>query len=355
MSRLRRLLAAALAGLTLAAAPPVPVDDGPHVQWAGRTATVLSVRDGCKVASRLEAPWDLPLAGLPPLRLEPGPRVSPPAVLPLPERVAAVSDIHGNLEGLRGLLAAHGVMDRRGAWTFGAGHLVVAGDTFDRGARVADCLWLLRSLEAQAGRAGGRVTVLLGNHDVGALRGDERYLHPGLEAAQKTVLGMDQQALYGAASELGRWLRSLPVLLKLGPVLFVHGGPAPGWAAEVQDIEGFNRAVRAVLDAPGSPRLLGRDAPIWYRGLLPRGEAKRANADDGDVEKLLATLGVQLVVVGHTTQKGGITAYRGGTVHAIDADLQAGGFGELWLFLDGRCFRGLPDGTRIPLQAPVLR
>ena len=364
------IVLALVLGSAAPAAPPA-ADDGPHVRWEGGSARVLEVRQGKVLESRLAPPYDLALPGLRPLRLDPAAPAPGTAVLPLPERIAAVSDVHGNLDGLVELLRAHRVIDAHSDWSFGTGHLVVAGDIFDRGARVAASFWLLRQLEVQAWAAGGAVHVLLGNHEVGALRGDERYLHPAVEKAQKDLLGLDQETLYGPAWELGRWLRSLPVLLKLGPILFAHGGPSPELAGEEKALDAFNAAVRKALDVrprsgdparprwppawtspdtPGTPRLLGRASPIWNRGLLPGAEKNHPNADDQQVGRILAMFEVRLIVVGHTSQGRGITAYRDGKVHAIDADLQAGGSGQIWLFQGGRCYRGLPDGRTEPLR-----
>jgi len=262
---------------------------------------------------------------------------------------AIISDIHGNLASLLALLQAHGVINGRRDWSFGAGHLVVLGDVFDRGSEVAGTFWLLRHLEQQAPAAGGRVHVLLGNHEVMALRGDERYLHPDALHLQKDVIGLDQKALYGPTTELGRWLRSRPVLLRLGPFLFAHAGPSPAMLEEERDLAAFNVAFWKVLDQEGTPRLLGKDSPIWYRGLIPGNEAKRPDARAEDVDRILGAFGVRTVVVGHSTLKKGIAAFHGGRVHGIDADLQSGAPGELWLFQKGLCFRGWPDGSRLPL------
>jgi hypothetical protein len=227
---------------------------------------------------------------------------------------------------------------------------VVTGDVFDRGAQVTEIFWLLRHLEAQALKAGGRVHALLGNHEVLALQGDERYLHPKYDQLQKKVLGMDQKALYSPSSDLGRWLRSRPVLLRLGPFLFTHGGPSPDMFQEERDLDAFNAAFRRAIDQEGRPRLLGRSSPIWYRGLIPGKEAKRPDASREEVEAICAAFQVRAIVVGHSTLKQGITAFHGGRVYGIDADLQSGAPGELWLYRNGTCFRGLPDGSVLLLE-----
>jgi hypothetical protein len=329
---------------------PAPLADGPYVLWEGAEAKVLSVQGGKRVESRLAAPYELDLPGLGSLRLDPRPPAPSLAVFPLPDRLAAVSDIHGNVGGLVALLQAHGVIDGRRNWSFGTGHFLVLGDMFDRGAQVTEVLWLLHRLETQAKVAGGRVHVLLGNHDVGAFRGDERYLHPNYEYLQKQVLGTNQQALYGPASELGRWLRSRPVLLRIGPFLFAHGGPSPDMCDEERQLEAFNGAFRKAIDQEGQSRLLGKASPIWYRGLIPGRAKQREEADSGDIERLRAAFGIRTLVVGHSTLKQGITAFHEGRVHGIDADLQSGAPGELWLYRNGACFRGLRDGSVLLLE-----
>ena len=347
-----------LGGVYLLAEEPkpaaAPLVDGPYVLWEGREARVLAVRDGKRLESRLRPPYDLDLPGLLPLRLDPAVPVPGSAAFPLPDRLAAVSDIHGNLVGLVALLQGHGIIDARKNWSFGQSHLVVIGDVFDRGAQVTEVFWLLRHLEAQALAAGGRVHILLGNHEVMVLRGDERYLHPNYEQLQKTLLGTDQKTLYGPTSELGRWLRSRPVLLRIGPFLFAHGGPSPGLLKEEQDLEAFNAAFRKSIDQEGSPQLLGKASPIWYRGLIPGKELKRPDASLEDIERILSAFGVRALVVGHSTLKQGISTFHGGRVHGIDADLQSGGPGELWLFRKGACFRGLKDGSTTPLELAGL-
>lgn len=354
MTMLRYLLFAILAGVAALSqegrtpAPAVALnqlqEDGPYVLWRGAEALVTRIHAGRVEQSRLARPYELTLDGLPNLRLDPAPFPAASSDLPAPTRIAAVSDIHGNLPGLVSLLMAHGVVGPTRAWTFGSGHLVVAGDVFDRGSQVTEVLWLLRSLEAQALVAGGRVHVLLGNHEVMALRGDARYLHPKYEALQGGLLHTDQQRLYGKDSELGRWLRSRSVLLKLGPFLFAHGGPSPALCAEEKDLERFNARFRSAMDEPGSLDLLGKSGPVWYRGLIP-GVAKKAEASELEVETLLKAFGVQAIVVGHTTV-GSIQSFHGGRVFGIDADLQKGHTGELWLWENGTIFRGLPDGSR---------
>src|SRR3546814_715270 len=94
----------------------------------------------------------------------------PPAVAPMPARVAVLSDLEGNIAFLEQALRRLGVVGADGQWAYGGGHLVVLGDSVDRGRDVFAVLWRLHGLSGQAGMAGGAVHVVLGNHEQYTLR-----------------------------------------------------------------------------------------------------------------------------------------------------------------------------------------
>jgi hypothetical protein len=102
---------------------------------------------------------------------------------PLPDstcvkaRLLVLSDIEGGFERFRTLMLRHRVLGSQFRWIFGPNHLVIVGDHVDRGRNVLEFLWLLYKIEADAERAGGRVHVLLGNHEIMNIQGDLRYVH----------------------------------------------------------------------------------------------------------------------------------------------------------------------------------
>ncbi len=346
-SLLALVLAALLAPLA-PAAPPVllpaasaSVEDGPHVIWEGAQARVLRWRQGKVDVADLPPSGLLAVDSLPPLRLDPAPPAPEAAVFPAVRALAAVSDIHGKRDALVALLKAQGILDARGAWAFGAGHLVVAGDTVDYGDQVTEALWLLRSLAQQARAAGGAVHVLIGNHEFMDMRGDLRYVVPKYKALPLSI-----PYLTGPDTEFGRWFRSLPAMIRIGDTLFTHGGPSAAFAAAYPGVEAVNAQFRKELKEGPGP-VTGRYGPQWYRGLVPGGSARDATA--AEVDAVLAAYGAARVVVGHTTLDR-ITAFHGGKVHVIDAGLKDGKPGELWLQIDGRRWRGTADGKRSPLD-----
>lgn len=354
------LLAAALAPVwsrpPRVALPPVvqaETSDGPHVLWEGSEATVYHVREGRVTREKAQGAFDLVLPGIAgrPVRVTPAPPVAIRDAWAKPEKILAISDIHGRFDTLSRLLKAQRVVDAELRWRFGAGHLVVVGDVMDRGPQVTEALWFLRSLEAQAHAAGGAVHVLLGNHEAMVLSGDVRYVNPKYLQAPEGL--PPHAALYGPSSELGRWLRTRPVLLRLGDLLFLHGGISPEVLAMGLDLSQLNGAIRPALglrakEAGGAASiLLGSAGPLWYRGLLPEGGNPQATEEH--ITRVLEYFQVRALVVGHTTLPM-LGSFHDGRVIGIDAGIKDGGPGEALLWQKGRFWRARADGGREALE-----
>jgi len=265
-----------------------------------------------------------------------------------PGKTFFISDIEGEFAATRSLLLAAGVMDTAYRWSFGNGRLVVAGDLFDRGSQVCQELWLLYKLEAEASAAGGEVHVLLGNHDVMNLYGDVRYVQPAYFADG----GLMQEAygsLYGAGTELGRWLRSKNVIEKIGDILVMHGGISPELLPKQLSIEQINAECRAYYGVPVKEMpdtiqpLFTADAVFWYRGYFVEPLASEAFVDS-----VLAFYGVKQMVAGHDIIEHVAPLYHGKVI-GVDVDEHEGTHEGL-LFEGSRYYRIDGDGTRVPLN-----
>ncbi len=338
--------------LALGFAPNVAALDGPVVLWKGLEAVVYRNRGDKTETETHRGAFELGLPGLAAAHLRLSPQVpEPPAArFDLPPRILAVSDVHGRFDALLALLKAQRVIDEGLRWRFGKGHLVVVGDVMDRGPQVTEAYWFLRGLEATALKAGGRVHVLLGNHEAMVLTGDIRYVNSKYLHPREGWPNLSVEI--GPDSELGRWLRNRPALLKLGPFLFVHGGLSPDYRAGADSLERLNAEVRTILakdpkGAPSAAAILASGGPLWYRGLLPEGG--RPQASDEEIQSLLKAIGARAFVVGHTTLAR-IGVFHGGRVYGIDAGIKDGGPGEAWLWEKGRVWRGKADGTREALE-----
>ena len=173
------------------------------------------------------------------------------------ERVVAFADVHGAHAELSALLRSIGIVDENLRWTGGRTHLVSLGDLLDRGADSRKVMDLLMRLQEEAAAAGGRLHVVLGNHEAMNVLGDLRYVDPGEYAAfagdeppgRRDALRAEWVAANGADSgpafdtkfppgyfghraafapegRYGRWLLDLPVAIVINDTVFIHGGPS---------------------------------------------------------------------------------------------------------------------------------
>lgn len=248
------------------------------------------------------------------------------AVAPMPDELVVLSDLEGNSAFLEASLRKLGVVDASGMWRFGAGHLVILGDSVDRGREVFAVLWRLHGLATQAHAAGGAVHVLLGNHEQYLLRGNISRADPEYRYALQQLGGYAHG--FSADSVLGEWLRRQPVVLKLGSVLFTHGGISPQVADSGLSIEAMNTAMRDYWRSAGSAAanhsaawdaVLGLNGVTQYRGYFRESGDERPAATQAEVERVLARYRAEQVVVGHTLVNK-VTRRYGGRVVAVDVN-----------------------------------
>lgn len=331
-----------------------PLDDGPHVQRLEQGLEAVWSCDGRVERRSLAAAVGtvIPaLCGYPRTIVLGDDVVSfPVATRFTATRLAALSDVHGQFGLMRQLLRAHGVIDDAMNWQFGDGHLLVLGDVMDRGAQVTEALWLLYQLDAQARQAGGRLHMLLGNHETMVMMNDLRYVHPKYMAAAQAY-GRSYPELINEQSVLGRWLRSKPVIVQVNDSLFMHAGLHPGAIDIGRTPAEINERFRQSLNAsrpqirmhPALSVLYGSLGPIWYRGYF-----NEPQMSGTELTRVLDQMQVSRIVVGHTTMSG-IFAHHGARVLSIDADMRSGKTGELLLYADGSWQRGTLAGERLPI------
>jgi 3',5'-cyclic AMP phosphodiesterase CpdA len=195
------------------------------------------------------------------------------------ERVIAFGDVHGAYTELVQVLKAANVVDADLRWSAGAAHVVSLGDLLDRGAETRSVLDLMLRLEGEAEAAGGKLHVVLGNHELMTLLGDWRYVARGdyasfaadesdanraaAYAAFAAVAGGDsdanrstfessfprgyfaRQAAFAPTGRYGAWLLERPALIVVNDTAYVHGGLPP---AVAQQGLAFNARLRATLD-----------------------------------------------------------------------------------------------------------
>ena len=194
-------------------------------------------------------------------------------------RLVAIGDIHGAYEPLTQMLGAAGLVDHQLAWSGGDTTLVQLGDFTDRGPRVRAVFDLLMRLQDEAAAAGGRVVVLLGNHEAMNLLGvtrdatpaiyakfadagsrkrvdaawaDYQKLRDGLVSKGQAVPGalgatrdaferahppgyIEYREALGPRGIYGKWLRDKPMVTALGSTIFIHAGIPPASVPDMLD------------------------------------------------------------------------------------------------------------------------
>jgi len=247
--------------------------------------------------------------------VEPAPQPAP-APGSSATRTVAIGDLHGDLERTVTVLRLAGLVDEQGRWSGGSDVLVQTGDLLDRGDQGVETMDLLQRLQVEAEAAGGRVEVLLGNHEAMNMMGDLRYVTAGDIAGY----GGDEarKLALGPGGDDGAWLRQRPVVTRVGRTVFAHGGVTPEMAE--LGIDALNAWAQAAVAGQASPEVLGDAGPMWYRGYLQFGLTDACPA----LERALMSLKASRMVVGHTTQRSGEIAVRcNGTLLGIDTGISA--------------------------------
>ncbi len=238
------------------------------------------------------------------------PSLPPATRYPAPEKLLAISDIEGNFNAFASLLRGNEVIDDAFNWAFGDGHLVLLGDFVDRGENVMQCLWLAYKLEKQAREAGGQVHFILGNHEFLNFQGMTQYVHRKYielahQISKTNTYNRAFAELFSPDMALMEWLHSKNVVEKIGDVIFVHGGLSGKLLDHRLELEEINHIARRAIRHGNEQNdshtafVMGREGPLWYRGLVSRGRYYD-KASIEDVNRVLDYYGARSVAIGHT-------------------------------------------------------
>ena len=231
-----------------------------------------------------------------------------------PSKFLTVSDFDGHIEGFTMLLRGEGIIDQNFNWIYGDGHLIISGDLFDRGFHITECMWLLYKLESEAEAAGGKVHLIIGNHEMFNLTDDWRYVEVKY-FNDAHLMGKRMSELYDADTELGRWLRSKNIIEKVGHYAFTHGGVSPQVSALNLTYDQMNDYGRAVMNGAACvgacATVTGSNGVYWYRGMADE-DLTQLQVDD-----IVTGIDAERIIIGHTKDNSVRSLYDG-RVLAID-------------------------------------
>ena len=303
-------------------------------------------------------------------------------------RIVAIPDIHGDLHHYRQSLRLAGVVDSEDApieWTAGdSTHLVQTGDVVDRGQHSLLIMDMLANLTTRAKRVGGKVTALMGNHELmSGLMDDSRYVHKdeilllgtkeldamrelggegmgtshGISAKWQTGT-MVWHRSFGPDAKQGRRLRRRRPLATVAGTgfcksLFSHAG------VRSRHLDMFNGGIDAMNEAAaaaiqGKPDigwlhhhpLYDNESPVWNRFYSSEDGDTAGDVCD-EVNRVLAAAGANRMVIGHTVQTRGMRTKCGGKLHLIDVGMSSAyvGSGAAWICEGGEVRARYADAT----------
>lgn len=277
------------------------------------------------------------------------------------KRIVAVGDLHGDYENFIKILKGTGLIDEEKHWIAGKTHFVQIGDVMDRGNYAKEIFDLLMKLEKEAEEAGGKVHMLIGNHEEMNITGiafdysgyitprqfvsfvSEKYrekeekkirkedkgnpaekagtnssLNSEMEAHWEKVINMARnntqnqdrrEYIKNFNEKYGNWILEHNVVIKINDIIFVHGGISEKFSKKkLQEINDRTRIEltdirRAIINS--RPTNIRReivwepDSPYWYRDLAIMSEE---NFKD-DVDRILNNIEAQYMVIAHTPMR----------------------------------------------------
>lgn len=308
------------------------------------------------------------------------------------ERIVAVGDLHGDFTAYEEIMLAAGLRSPEGKWIGGETHLVQTGDITDRGPNSRKIYDDLFKLAKQARKKGGKIHLLIGNHEMMNIMGDLRYVTPGeyeafreKDSEKKLKAFFDQllerqifdavmaekelteeqvyeewlkthppgfvehRIAWGLGGEYFKKIIGMPSLVKINGILFTHAGISSAYA-EIS-LKEFNALVQEAIeknDEAAFDILFAENSPLWYRGLAKNGEEEIPNLD-----AVLENYQAIRIVLGHTPTGGVVLPRLMGRVILNDVGLgdYYGGSRAFLLYENGQWF-GVHWGEKIKLPEP---
>eukprot|EP00759_Apiculatamorpha_spiralis_P002608 PhF_6_TR11033/c0_g1_i3/m.17889 len=216
-------------------------------------------------------------------------------------RLIALGDLHGDLYHTLLALYYSGVMDVKGNWVGGSTTLVQVGDVINKGPHGRPIYKLLRELRKQAVEVNGSVVMLLGNHEINAIRNASSYNTTEEEIILYGGLDARIHSFEKGAGDIGDFLRTLPAFHEHHGTLLCHAGLLPHLAKRYgTNVTQLNNLVWDLIEQGNwSHPLFGPYGPFNTKALVR--EAKEQQCDT--IEDALRLLNVQRLVVGHVPQR----------------------------------------------------
>ena len=236
------------------------------------------------------------------------------------ERIVVIGDIHADIGAAREAFRLAGGTDGNDNWIGEDLVIVQLGDFIGRSYEDREVLDFILAVQDSATAAGGKVHVLIGNHEVFGARLELRWVPQEAYAAFDSIPGQnlddprlahipaEQRARSAALMPGGYYAKRIsefPAVLRLGKTIFVHAGVTPHWAEYGVDRinEEISQWFAGQTEQPVSAR--GMD----HRNLddsvvMSRHFSEDVGAEEcAMLEESLQILGAERMIVAHTVKE----------------------------------------------------
>jgi hypothetical protein len=265
------------------------------------------------------------------------------------QRIVVIGDIHADIGAARSSFQLAGAIDDSDNWIGGNLIVVQLGDVIGRSYEERETLDFILAVRESADSAGGKVHVLIGNHELFGAERELRWVSESAYAAFEDLPGLDlddqqlldlpvsQRARSAALAPGGYYaakIAEFPVVLRLGNTIFAHGGVTPYWAE--YGIDRINEEIShwfaGETDQPASA--LGRDRRNFDDNvMMSRHFSEDVGPDEcAMLDESLKILGAGRMIVAHTVQESitsncnervwvidvGMSRYYGGTIEVLE-------------------------------------
>jgi hypothetical protein len=292
------------------------------------------------------------------------------------QKFVAIGDLNAADDVLVDILRGTKLINKDNRWVGGKTHLVQIGDLWNRGPGAKKATELLIRLQPEAEASGGKVSIILGNHEVMTALGVEAYctteeylafaplqaqerwpkrVHKAMMKIYRSAKKGDivlplaprvelwkmenvpgKKELRRALShhgKLGRAIRKWPVAVKEDGIVFAHTALTPTWAE--RGIDAINEEAKKLwatkpmhmADLAKDCMFRDDDGPLWDRSFA----SEEGPEIKKQVEQSLKLLEAKHMVIGHTKtihvpngEAGRISARFKGKVVCIDVGLTSG-------------------------------
>jgi hypothetical protein len=249
-------------------------------------------------------------------------------------RVVAIGDLHADIGVTRRAFRLAGATNEKDEWIGKSLTVVQLGDTIGRSNDDRQVLDFIFDIRRKAEAGGGKVHVLIGNHEVMGARVDNQAVGMNPFPAFEGIPGLalndprlrilpPRERARGAALMAGgvyaRRLADFPAVLRIGGTVFAHGGVVPRWAR--YGIDKINEEIRQWLlgrtpEPDSATGVDDGDRVMWTRQFSSNVD----ELDCAELEESLKLLGARRMIVAHTVHPE-ITPRCDGKVWAIDVGM----------------------------------